>query len=751
MRDCTMTEAGHMFDDTALVQKGLDHHQRGRLAEAAALYEEVLRKRPGHAEANHLLGLVEHQSGRREDALRHLSRAVEAEPDNAGYHSNLGVVLQSMGRLEEAAESYRHALSLDAGIAAVHNNLGVVLHGLGRHDEAAAAYRHALALEPRYAEAYANLGLTQQALGEREQAEGSLRKAIALRPGYATAHGTLGSVLRELGRLEEALESYEKAVAYKPDFAEAHYNLGRLQHDIGRHEDAVASHRRALAIRESAATHFALALALAQLDRHDEAAAALRRAAEIDPRHGRARSEYWRTRGHGCDWRDLEALHREIREVVTGYDAESGASPVAPFPILGMLDDPELHLRAARNRAEALTRRVRADAAGPIQRVGPGGRSGGKIRLAYLSSDFHDHVTAYLTAELFELHDKERFEVHGISFGPRAADTPMRQRLEGAFAGFHDFEKASPREIAQAVADLGVDIAVDLKGHTQAARTMIFAYRPAPIQVQYLGYPGSMGADFIDYVIADRIVIPEAERRHYRERIAYLPHSYQVNDRRRPLPASMPSRRACGLPEAGFVFAGFNASYKITPEVFSVWMRLLQQVEGSVLWLLEGSSWATRNLRAEAAARGVDAERIIFAGQLDLELHLARIGNADLFLDTLPYNAHTTASDALWVGLPVVTVPGRSFAARVAASLLNAVGLPELVTGSLEEYERLALELAGAPERLAALRAKLQQNRRTAPLFDTPAFTRHIEAAYQRMWELHMAGKGPETFRIEGF
>ena len=772
-----------MIDESSLVQQGLEHHQRGRLVEAAALYRQVLQRRPEHAEANHLLGLVEHQSGRREEALRHLRKAVTAEPDNAGYRSNLGVVLQSLGQLEEAAESYRRALSLDTGIAAVHNNLGVVLHGLGRHEEAAAEYGLALALEADYAEAHANLGLTLQAKRQYEQAVVHLTRAVELKPRYAKAHATLGDVLRALGRneeavakyrtalaaqpldaglhnnlgialeklgkLEEALESYRRAIAYTPDFAEALGNLGNLLNAVGRHEDAVASYRRALAIKpENAKLRLALAAALIEVDRYDEAADALRRAYETTPENGVARGEYWRIRGHGCDWHDLQALHQDIRDYATRFDpgSEEGR-PATPFPLLAMLDDPALHLRVATNLSRSQARRALADPKGAVARR-PLRAEPDKIRLAYLSADFHDHATAYLIAELFEQHDTERFEVHGISFGP-PGDSPMRRRMESAFAGFHDLHDASAWGIAQAVAELGIDIAIDLKGYTQGAKTRVFAHRPASIQVQYLGYPGSMGADFIDYLIADPIVIPDAEQRHYAEKIAYLPHCYQVNDRRRPLPASRPSRLECGLPETGFVFAAFNANYKITPEVFSVWMRLLQQVEGSVLWLFESNSWATQNLRAEAAGRGVDPERLIFAKRQPLDQHLARIGNADLFLDTLPYNAHTTASDALWVGLPVLTVSGRSFASRVAASLLSAVGLPELITTSLEDYEALALALAASPARLAALREKLVANRFTTPLFDTPRFTRHIEAAYERMWQLHVGGKPPETFRIE--
>lgn len=770
-----------MTDADSLVQRGLALHQRGKLSEAAVHYRQALHNDPGHAEANHLLGLLEHQTGQREEALEHLARAVAAAPGEAAYHSNLGVVLQSLGRLPEASESYRKAIDLDEGIAAVHNNLGVVLHGMAEFADARRSLERALALDPHYAEAHANLGLTLQALKLPEQAEAEFRRAIALKPGYAKAHDGLGSLLRELrryddavtsyrsavsaspldpvfhnhigialeksGDLAEALDSYRRAIAYRPAYIEAHANLGDLLAKTGQTEEAVAAYRNALAINPgSIPVNVALASALLTLGKLDQAAEIQRKVCDLDQGNGSARAEYWRTLGHGCDWRQIDELRAEIARFVEGLGVADDGRAGTPFPILAMVDDPGLHLKAASAYARRIARREKADAPYARERRGLGGS--GKIRLAYLSADFHAHATAYLTAELFEQHDRERFEIHAISFGP-PGDSPMRRRLEGAFSGFHDLHEKSARDIAQAVAELGIDIAVDLKGYTQDARTGIFAHRPAPIQVQYLGYPGTMGVDFIDYVIADPIVIPEAEQIHYAEKIAYLPHSYQVNDRHRPLPAARPSRAECGLPETGFVFAAFNANYKITPEMFSAWMRLLGQVEGSVLWLFESNSWARRNLRSEAAARGVDPERLVFAGHQPLAQHLARIGNADLFVDTLPYNAHTTASDALWVGLPVVTLAGRSFAGRVAASLLTAAGLPELITTSLDEYETLALSLATTPARLARLRQKLERERLTAPLFDTPAFARHLEAAYGKMWQRHIDGGAPETFHIE--
>jgi protein O-GlcNAc transferase len=370
------------------------------------------------------------------------------------------------------------------------------------------------------------------------------------------------------------------------------------------------------------------------------------------------------------------------------------------------------------------------------------------VRIAYLSADFHRHATAYLMAELFERHDRSRFEIIGVSFGVDDK-SEMRKRLVAAFDQFYDVRRKSDEEVAKLLHDRQVDIAIDLKGYTTDSRPGFLAYRPTPIQASYLGFPGTMGAEFIDYIIADETVVPFEHQPFYAEKIVHLPDCYQVNDTKRKIAERMPTRQEVELPEEGCVFCCFNNNWKITPEVFGVWMRLLHAVEGSVLWLLGDNESAERNLRKEAQARGIDPARLVFAGRLPLEDHLARHRLADLFLDTLPYNAHTTASDALWVGLPVVTRLGESFAGRVAASLLNAIGLPELVTHSIEDYEALALRLAKDPSLLEGYRNRLATNRLTHPLFDTDRFRRHIEAAYLQMWEIWQRGEQPRSFAVE--
>jgi len=372
-----------------------------------------------------------------------------------------------------------------------------------------------------------------------------------------------------------------------------------------------------------------------------------------------------------------------------------------------------------------------------------------KIRIGYFSADFYSHPVAYLTAELFELHDRSRFEVLGFSYGKSSQDS-VRLRLEQGFDRFIDVRQQSDQQIAELARTLEVDIAIDLCGHTQDTRSGLFAQSLAPVQAHYLGYAGTLGADFIDYLIADPIVIAEDHLDDYAERIVFLPDSFMVSDRQRYIDPHRFTRTEAGLPESGFVFCAFNNPNKITPEVYDVWMRILREIENSVLWLSVRNQWSMPNLRKEAEQRGVSGDRIIFTPFLaESGLHLARHRLADLFLDTFYYGAHTTANDALWAGLPVLTYMGDTFASRVGASLLSAIGLPELITYTQEEYQALAIALARDPERLQRIKNKLAVNRDTAPLFDTPRFTRHLEAAYIQMWQRQQAGLTPEHIHIQ--
>ncbi|MGO9230698.1 MAG: tetratricopeptide repeat protein [Bryobacteraceae bacterium] len=589
---------------------------------------------------------------------------------------------------------------------------------------------------PDQAQALHLLGLAAVQDGHPAEALALLRRAVRSDRRLAVAWNDLGNLLAMQGELTEATASYRRAIAEAPKFAEAHNNLGNLLQMTGALEEAVARYRAAAGLRPGYAEAFRnLGSALRRLGRADEAMAALRTALEIDPGFTEAIAQLVRLSKELCDWPQLDALTAKLIEIV-----EAGSAAVNPFVFLSLDTTPRQQLLCARRW---VAEHLRAAA----ERPATSGR-GERITIGYLSADFQEHATAHLIAELFQLHDRGRFRTIGYSYG-RDDGSAARRELRESFDEFVDLLDYSHVESAARIRADGVDILVDLKGYTTDARPEILQLRPAPIQVSYLGYPGTMGIEAVNYLLADRTVVPADEQAHFTEQLVHLPDCYQVNDRRRRIARCRPTKAECGLPETAFVFCCFNAASKITAPMFDIWMRLLGEVPGSVLWLIETNATAAANLRREAESRLAGAAmRVVFAPGLANPEHLARMAVADLFLDTLPYNAHTLASDALWGGCPVITCAGRAFPGRVAASLLRAIGLPELVTHTLADYEGLALQLAREAERLRAIRAKLQANRLTTPLFDSRRFTRHIESAFDTMWRRHAAGEAPRAFAV---
>jgi predicted O-linked N-acetylglucosamine transferase (SPINDLY family) len=633
------------------------------------------------------------------DAVELYRQIADASPDQFVALSNRGVALEQLGRLDEALASIDAALAIKPDYADAFYNRGIVLLRIKRFEEALASCDRALVIQPRYAEALSNRGIAMMELNRLDGALASFDAALAIKPDYAEAFYNRGIVLMKLERPGEALKSFDSALAARPDYTAAFFNRGVALQGVRRHEEALAVFDRVLA---------------------------------ADPDHAHALSALATSALETCDWTRTEnilgRLQRRIGEQ-QGF--------IAPFILLFYNDDPSLQMQCAKNFV-----RHQVPAMSPLQ-MRPARRHD-KIRIAYLSADFRNHPMSHLMAELFELHDRGRFEVIGISFGPDDR-SDIRARVISAFDQFHDVRAGSDRDIAALVSDLEVDIAIDLMGHTRNSRPGIMAHRGAPIQVSYLGLPATTGADFIDYVIADNIVLPLDQQQFYSEQIVHLPDTYWVNDSKLKIGERVPTRAEAGLPEQGFVFCCFNKAAKITAPVFEVWMRLLATIDGGVLWLLRDNAVAEGNLRNAAAGHGIDPARLVFAEKLELDRHLARHRLADLFLDTLPYNAHTTASDALAAGLPLVTCLGATFSGRVAASLLRAVGLPELVTRTLTEYEALALRLARDGEYLAHVRSRLAQNRKTFPLFDTDRFRRHIEAAYVTMYQRWQRGESPRA------
>lgn len=705
---------------------------------ARAAYLRALQTAPDHAKAHNNLGALDQKEGDLDAAASRYQTAIENSPDYAEAHNNLGGLYQERGMLEAAAKCYRRATAINPDYAEAFNNLATALHGIGTLEEAAKMCRRALGIRPDYAEALNTLGVILQDLGDRDEAAVNLNRAVEIDPDYGEALNSLGVVLREKGDFDKAVETHARAVDISPHNPDAHNNLGVALKHTGSLDEAIDSFHRALEINpDYFEAHNNLGVLYQQKGAFDEAVASFKRALEIDPDYDIAYSQMLHQQAHMCDW----AAIAESRDAIERLGIRK--TRVSPFSMVVLDDDPARNrIRSEIYTSEKYTRPELPGLPRPSKRPK-------RLRIGYFSADFHSHATMHLMAKLFAEHDRDAFEIYAYSFG-RDSDDEMRQRLIDGVDVFRDVRTVGDETAARMARDDGIDIAVDLKGHTRGARTGILAFRPAPVQIAYLGYPGTTGAPFIDYVIADETVIPPDAQEHYSEKVIYLPNSYQVNDDSRRIAEYTPTRAECGLPETGFVFGCFNANYKITPAEFDVWMRLLQAVEGSVLWLLDGNKWSEANLRAEAEARDVDGERIVFAKRRPLEEHLARCRQADLFLDTFTCNAHTTASDALWAGLPVITKLGEGFAARVAGSLLRAVGLPELVTETTQDYEALALELATNPERHADIKSRLAQNRETEPLFDTALFAEHLEAAYQEAYRIYFDGHPPASFRIEG-
>jgi predicted O-linked N-acetylglucosamine transferase (SPINDLY family) len=743
------------------LQNAMQLRRAGRLADAARIYDDILATEPRNFEALHSLGIIRYQSGQIEDAERLIGLAVGINPTAPDAHYNRACLLQKMNQPAAALASFDQALLLKPDYLEALVNKATMLAQLQRHDDALATLDKVVALNPNIPEVWANRAGALIALNRPEQALESYDRAVALRPSYRQAWKSRGALLMALGRPPQALVSFEKVLAFDANDADALRGSAEILLLLKRSQDAAESYRRYLALKPDdgdawahngialveteryadglAAFEKALALevgnadawnhrgnVLFQLKRYDEAATSYERALTLAPDLPYAEGYLAQSRLRCCDWRHIED---DRTKIAAGLRA--GRPVIDPFGNLTVSASPADQLRCARIA-------VSESAPPHAPRLWQGERyTHDRIRIAYLSADFRPHPVAFLIAGVFEQHDKARFETVGLSFGP-PSDSDIRKRMEGAFDQFFDVRNEPDFDIATRMRQMEIDIAVDLTGFCEHGRTEILGFRPAPVQVNYLGFPGTSGADFIDYIIADRTIIPPDQAQFFSEHVVYLPDTYQANDRKRRIGSRIPTRREAGLPDEGTVFCAFNNAYKITPPIFDLWMGLLGD-----------SPAAISNLVREAEARGVRAPRLIFAPRVAPEDHLGRFGLADLFLDTLPYNAHTTASDALWTGVPVVTCPGDTFAGRVAASLLKAAGLPELVTHSLDDYRARARELGRDRSALIGLKQRLTLAHSASPLFDTVGFTRHLEAAYTHMWQRRQQGEAPRGFGVE--
>jgi protein O-GlcNAc transferase len=788
-------------------QSALAALQARKLGDALGLFDAVLRAEPKHAGALNLMGVVLTQLGRFSEAETYLRRAVQYHPPSDATLYNYAVVLKLLNRPAEALQRFSEAVKLNPSAAETWNYRGATSHDLNHFEEAIADFDKAIALNSRYADAFTNKGKSLLELNRGKEALAAFERALALNSGLAEAWFGRGHALGGLGVYEEALSAYDRALALNPNLAEAWLGRGHVFVQLQKFSDALAAYDRAAALkpylaepwfvrglvlgtfgnRQGALSAFERALTLdpnlaqasiargnilLQLQQCDQALAAYDRALALNGNlaeawFGRADAfihlnapDKWLaaidralalkteiefaqgSRLHAklslSNWTNLEA---EISDLEAGVRA--GKLVASPFHFISLSSSAADQLVCAK--------RVMADQ--PSLPRGWRGEiySHDRIRIAYFSPDFPP-PGAQLVAGLFEHHDKSRFEIAAVSYGSDDG-SDLCNRIKAAADNFTDIRTMPDDEVAEFIRRREIDVIVDLTGLTQYNRFSVFARRVAPVQVNFLGYAGTTGADWMDYIIADPTIIPQDHFPYYTEQVVWLPDTYQPNaypliDDKRHGSQRPPSRAECNLPESAFVFCCFNNTYKITPQVFTAWMRLLAATEGSVLWLIETNPTAKQNLRNEAKTRGISPERLIFAPRLPLVDHLSRHRHAELFLDTLPYNAHTTASDTLWAGVPIVTRLGEAFAGRVAASLLKAVGLSELITTSLEDYEALALKLAREPSLLASIKAKLARNRDRYPLFDTARFTRHIEAAYTTMWQCYQNGAVPQAFAV---
>jgi protein O-GlcNAc transferase len=762
-RDSSLAEAWH--------SRGNILYDLGQYDGALAAYDKTLAVKPDLAEAwlgrGNGLGACQQY----EEALVSYEKALSRKPELAAAWLGRGNALFQLKRHEEASAAFDRALLLKSDLPAAWHGRGKVLYELRRFDEAFAAYDKTLALDSDLAEAWLGRGNVHYELKRFNEAFVAYDEALALDTNLAGAWLGSGNVHCELKRFDEAFAAYDEALALDSNLAEAWHGRGNVLHELRRFDDALAAYDRALTLKAELAEtwlgrgntfkalrRFPEALAafdraaalkpdlaeawigrgdmLAQTKRHDEAVEACAQVLNIDPQRPFMKGALLHQKMSSCDWDGADALFVEIES-----DVSSGKLSADPFGWQGLASSALSLQRCAQLfNAERYPAKIKG-----VPRQVESNRN--TIRVGYVSGEFREQATSHLIVGVLEQHDKSRFEIFGFDNG-WDDKSEIRRRIEASCLEIIDINRLSDEAAAAIIRDRNIDILVNLNGYFGEERTGVFAQRAAPVQVNYLGFPGTLGASYMDYIIADQCVIPPGHEEFYDEKVIYLPECYQANDNRKGIGPRIFDRAECGLTQHGFVYCCFNNSYKITREVFDCWMRILREVPDSALWLIEDSTSAVSNLKREASIRKVDPDRLVFAPRIPLSDHLARHRLADLFLDTLPYNAHTTASDALWAGLPVLTQLGGTFPGRVAASLLQAIGLPELIASTREEYQQLAIELASDAHKLTALKHRLAINRLGKSLFDTQLFTRRLEAAYEEIYKRHRSGLARDHISI---
>lgn len=690
-----------------LLDKAAAEIQKGKYAQAQRLLKKALREAPNSAQVHHYLGLVAYQQHQYTAATEHIAQSLSLQNNDPVVHHNHGLALLARNKTAESLEAFKQALALDPLYTEAWLNCGNVQRRLQNLNQACADYEKALSIDPFFTDALNNLGLTKRHLGHLAESVDVLERCLEIQPNHHFALNNLGLTRQIMGDYIAAKALFERAVELAPSYVEGHVNLGNL---LLQANDFA-----------SASEHYEVAYRLAP---------------DMDLLAG----YLTQSKAMQCQWNGLEALWWKIEKQI-----DQGQLPCSPFELLSFCDDPRRSLAVARRYAQRHVHRPKVHPPSfehkPVRQ---------KLRLGYISSDFRDHPVAYLTVGILEAHDRSSVEVFGFAIQP-PQDTALGQRMRQSVDHFVDLSKLTDADAVNVIRQHDIDIAIDLNGYIEGCRPNIFKARVAPVQVNYYGYPGTMGADFIDYIIGDPSLIPENLRDQYQEKIIYLPHCYQPNDDKRQISPRIPERKEQGLPSDGFVFCSFNKPYKITPAVFSCWMSILRQTDNSVLWLQSSDPNVIENLRREAVKANIDSSRIVFAGRTpSTEDHLARYQLADLFLDTYPYTAHTTANDALWVGLPVLGLSGQTFSARVSTSLLNALDLPDLVMPNLDCYVEKAVALANRPQELAGYKDRLAIGKTNASLYKPAQIARYLEQGLHQAHATYLSGDRPQHIVVAG-
>jgi len=715
---------------------GAAHQALGRFDEAFKAFKQTVTINPNFAEGYNNLGIVLKEQDKLDDALDAYYKSLSIKPSYAEACFNMAIVFKAQKKIEKSIEFYKRAISLNKNYTSAYNNLGLLYKDLGKYEEAKEAYEAALSINPDYLESLYNIAVISKHFGRIDEALKRFRKVLLLNPNHVESLLNIGLIHKDIGDDFRALDFYKKAILLKPNYYQAYNNIGIIKAEQGDIQSALNLFNKALSIKPDCIDPLNnIASVQVIKGKRKDSIAFFEKVIALKPNHEAARVAKLHQQAHICDWQGIEDERSWIPKL--GIHKQE----IVPISLLSLEDSPGRH----KKRSELYCKNKFLQKPLPFdfkikERHKP-------IHVAYFSSDFREHPVAYLIAKVLEQHNRDKFKVYGYSIKKIEKDH-LHKRLVGSFDVFRELGELSDKEAALLSREDGIDIAINLNGYTQNSRTGIFAYRAAPIQINYLGYPGTLGTDFMDYIIADRTLITKDTEQFYSERPIYLPDTYMPTDNTRQISKKLMTRKEMDLPEDGFVFCCFNNNYKITSEEFEIWMRLLGKVKDSVLWLRKSNEWSENNFRKEAQKRNINPSRLVFAGTAIMEEHLARHKLADLFLDTFNFNAHTTASEALWAGLPVVTKIGRGFAARVAGSLLKAIDLSELITETNEEYEALILELATNEKKLLTIREKLKSNHLSKPLFNTELYTKNLENAYLEVYKNYSQGNKTKIINV---